>query len=218
MPIRTVQRIQVSVEPEVVALQCNVCGVEETVAEAGHLPYDMHVIQLGGGWGDKFPGDLETITFVVHGKCLEAWTETFKVPVDSRHTMGTVPPIPCTHSETGKAVIMQWGWLRDAEQPYFDPKIEDTYSLPHSDLLPAPGIYEHFKGNLYEVFDHGWDVNEPHEAYVVYRALYGDSQVFARPARMWAELVERAGYSGPRFKVKFQMDGAPVENKFRSPE
>lgn len=218
MPIRSVVRHKVSVESEVAALQCNVCGVEEGLREHGELPYDMHVIRLGGGWGDDFPGDLETITFVVHGKCLKAWAETFAVPVESRHAVGSVPPISCTHSETWKAVVLQWGWLRDADQPYVDPEIEDTYSLPHSDLIPAPGIYEHFKGGLYQVFDHGWDSIAPHEAYVVYQALYGESKIWARPARMWAMTVSQEGYWGPRFQIKYEVEGAPIENKFRTPE
>lgn len=218
MPIHTVTRHKVSIEEVVTALQCNVCGVVETVAEHNRLPYDMHIIRLSGGWGDDFPGDLETITFVVHGKCLQAWCDTFKVPVESRHSMGSVPPIPATHSETGEAMIMQWGWLRKASEEHRDLEIEDPYTLPHTDLLPNPGVYEHFKGNLYQVFDHGWDVNEPHEAYVVYRALYGDSKVFVRPARMWAEQVDRDGYSGPRFKLRYEMDGAPIENKYKEPE
>lgn len=217
MPIRTVVRHKVSVEEVVTALQCNVCGGEEAVEAHGHRPYDMHVIRLSGGWGDRFPGDCETITFVVHGKCLQAWCDTFKVPVESRHSMGSVPPIPCTHSETGEPMVMQWGWLRKASEEYFDPKIEDTYTLPYSDAIPAPEVYEHFKGKLYQVIDHGWDVNEPHEAYVVYRALYGDSKVWVRPVRMWAEQVDRDGYSGPRFKLKYEMDGAPIDNKFREP-
>jgi hypothetical protein len=217
MPIRTVTRHKVSIEPEIVALQCNVCGVEEPYVDR-RPPYDMHVISVSGGWGDKFPGDCETITFVVHGKCLEAWTETFKLPVESRHRMGPVPPIPCTHSETGEAMIMQWGWLRKASENHFEPEIEDLYTLPHTNLLPKPGVYEHFKGGLYHVFNHGWDVSEPHEAYVVYQALYGESQVWVRPARVWAEQVERDGYSGPRFKVMYEMEGAPMENKYREPE
>jgi len=223
MPIHTVARHKVSVEEVVTALQCNVCGVVEPRREDGVLPNDMHAIRLSGGWGDNYPGDMETLTFVVHGTCLRAWTSTFQVEPESKHSMGTVPPIPCTHSETGEAMILQWGWMRKASEPFHDPKIEDPYSLPHTDQIPgngivACGIFEHFKGRLYQVIDHGWDVNEPHEAYVVYRALYGDSTVFARPARMWSEQVDRDGYSGPRFRLKYGVDGAPSDNKFKEPE
>jgi hypothetical protein len=166
MPIRRVHRPVVTVEPEIVALQCNVCGVEEPRQANGELPYDLHVVELGGGWGDGFPGDLETIAFVVHGRCLKAWCDTFRIPVETRHTVGSLPSVHAIHSETGMPVILQWGWVRDAESPYVDPDIADPYDLPHSDCIPKPGIYRHFKGNLYEVFDHGWDTEAPHEAYV----------------------------------------------------
>ena len=203
MPIRRVHRPVVTVEPEIVALQCNVCGVEEPRQVGGELPYDLHVVELGGGWGDDFPGDLETITFVVHGRCLKAWCDTFRIPVETRHAVGNVPPVHAIHSETGKFVILQWGWVRDAERPFVEPGIgaDDTYELPYSDCIPAPGIYEHFKGMLYEAFAHGWDTEAPHEAYVVYRALYGDSLVYARPARIWSETVSshNGNNTGPRF-------------------
>jgi hypothetical protein len=175
----------VKVEPEVVALQCNVCG-EEGLKTGMSWPEDMHVFEVAGGYADSFPSDLETLTFVVHGKCLKAWADTFKVPVDSRHSMSP-RSVPATHSETGKAVIFEYGWLRDAEQPFVFSEVANPYDFPGSDSLPPVGIYKHFKGLLYEVLDHGWDVNAPHDAYVIYRALYGESKVWARPARMWVE-------------------------------
>ena len=61
-----------------------------------------------------------------------------------------------------------------------------------------PGIYQHFKGNRYEllfVASH----SETLEPMVVYRALYGEGGIWVRPAAMWTEHVERDGYSGPRF-------------------
>ena len=36
---------------------------------------------------------------------------------------------------------------------------------------------------------------------VVYRALYGEQGLWVRPASMWAERIERDGYSGPRFSL-----------------
>lgn len=61
-----------------------------------------------------------------------------------------------------------------------------------------PGVYRHFKGNLYQllfVAKH----SETLEDMVVYRALYGQRGVWVRPAAMWNETVERDGYKGPRF-------------------
>ncbi len=60
------------------------------------------------------------------------------------------------------------------------------------------GKYRHFKGNEYEVLFIAHH-SETMEDMVVYRALYGDGDVFVRPASMWDETVKRDGYEGKRF-------------------
>lgn len=60
------------------------------------------------------------------------------------------------------------------------------------------GKYRHFKGNEYEalyIAKH----SETQEAMVVYRALYGNGEVWVRPAAMWNQTVERDGKSFQRF-------------------
>ena len=61
-----------------------------------------------------------------------------------------------------------------------------------------PGIYRHFKGNLYELIGIAKH-SETLEPMVVYRALYGEGGLWVRPASMWSEIVEKEGYRGPRF-------------------
>ena len=61
------------------------------------------------------------------------------------------------------------------------------------------GIYEHFKGNTYEVLAVALH-SETQEPMVVYRALYGEYGLWVRPAAMWCETVDRGGYHGPRFR------------------
>ena len=61
------------------------------------------------------------------------------------------------------------------------------------------GIYEHYKGNRYELL-HVAKHSETLEKMVVYRALYGSGEVWVRPANMWNETVEVNGMSVPRFK------------------
>ena len=61
-----------------------------------------------------------------------------------------------------------------------------------------PGRYRHFKGKEYEVLFLATH-SETGETMVVYRALYGNWDFWVRPASMWTEMVERDGYSGPRF-------------------
>ena len=61
-----------------------------------------------------------------------------------------------------------------------------------------PGLYRHFKGNLYRLL-YVAKHSETLEDMVVYQALYGEMGIWVRPASMWNEHVERDDYSGPRF-------------------
>ena len=62
-----------------------------------------------------------------------------------------------------------------------------------------PGIYQHFKGNRYEVIGMA-NHSETMEPMVVYRALYGEHGLWVRPAAMWNEIVDKPNYQGPRFR------------------
>lgn len=61
------------------------------------------------------------------------------------------------------------------------------------------GIYEHYKGKKYEVIGIAKH-SETLEELVVYRALYGENQLWVRPIKMFREEVEIAGKKIPRFK------------------
>lgn len=61
-----------------------------------------------------------------------------------------------------------------------------------------PGIYRHFKGKEYRLIGVA-SHSETLEPMVVYQALYGEGGLWARPAAMWNEHVEREDYQGPRF-------------------
>lgn len=50
------------------------------------------------------------------------------------------------------------------------------------------GRYRHYKGNEYEVISTAKH-SETLEDMVVYRALYGEGQIWVRPAYMWNENV-----------------------------
>jgi len=65
-------------------------------------------------------------------------------------------------------------------------------------LSIEPGIYQHFKGQRYEVLAVGKHT-ETEEPLVFYRMLYGDYSFWARPLAMFDEEIERDGYKGPRF-------------------
>lgn len=61
-----------------------------------------------------------------------------------------------------------------------------------------PGLYQHFKGAMYRVM-HLAHHSETEEPLVIYRALYGEKGVWARPLSMFTETVERDGELKPRF-------------------
>ncbi len=61
------------------------------------------------------------------------------------------------------------------------------------------GIYKHYKGNKYELLYIARH-SETLEDMVVYKALYGDGDIWVRPASMWDEMVEIDGKAVPRFK------------------
>ena len=66
-------------------------------------------------------------------------------------------------------------------------------------MLHIGAKYRHYKGNLYEVVGVARH-SETLEEMVVYRALYGDGEIWVRPAEMWDETVERDGKVFKRFE------------------
>ncbi len=61
------------------------------------------------------------------------------------------------------------------------------------------GIYEHYKGNRYELIGTA-NHSETLEKMVVYKALYGEGDIWVRPLYMWNEEVEVMGKRVPRFR------------------
>lgn len=61
------------------------------------------------------------------------------------------------------------------------------------------GKYRHFKGNEYEVIAIAKH-SETLEEMVVFKALYGDGDIWVRPAKMWDETIERDGKTFKRFE------------------
>ncbi len=70
------------------------------------------------------------------------------------------------------------------------------------ELVPeeiTKGRYRHFKGNEYEVVDFAKD-SETTETMVIYRALYGERELWVRPYKMFQEIIERDGKKMRRFE------------------
>jgi len=62
-----------------------------------------------------------------------------------------------------------------------------------------PGRYRHYKGKDYEVLGTARH-SETEEAFVVYRALYGERGLWVRPEAMFTEEVTVDGRRVPRFQ------------------
>ncbi len=91
---------------------------------------------------------------------------------------------------------------------------EDDMRIPATENTPSPtqekepelvpeeivkGKYRHFKGNEYEVIDFAKD-SETTELMVIYRALYGEHDLWVRPYKMFQEIIERDGKKMRRFE------------------
>ena len=62
-----------------------------------------------------------------------------------------------------------------------------------------PGLYRHFKGNMYRVL-YTAKHSETMEDMVVYQALYGDMGIWVRPRAMFCEEIVRDGKTFVRFE------------------
>lgn len=73
------------------------------------------------------------------------------------------------------------------------------------------GIYQHYKGNQYEVMDIALN-SETQEKMVIYRALYGNFELWVRPLQMFLEYVEISNKQIPRFKFISGIDSKEIES------
>lgn len=71
--------------------------------------------------------------------------------------------------------------------------------MTNTEIRPGQ-IWRHFKGGVYRVL-YLAKHSETGEDLVIYTKNGGDGTVWARPASMWLETVERDGKSQPRFEL-----------------
>ena len=63
-----------------------------------------------------------------------------------------------------------------------------TYKCNAENLMLKKGIYQHYKGQLYQVL-HVATHSETQEKLVVYQCLYGDYSIWVRPLDMFKERI-----------------------------
>lgn len=71
-------------------------------------------------------------------------------------------------------------------------------------MIKIKGIYKHFKGDYYIVEDIAIN-SETNEKMVIYRALYGENTLYARPYDLFISKVDKEKYPNVSQEYRFEL-------------
>lgn len=81
---------------------------------------------------------------------------------------------------------------------------ERTRDEPYGERCVRHGVYRHFKGGLYVLEEIAYDADTQGRV-VLYRALYGEHRLWARPFEDFFAELDRAKYPQAQQKYRFEL-------------
>lgn len=78
--------------------------------------------------------------------------------------------------------------------------------------IKVHGVYKHFKGDSYIVEGIATH-SETREQYVIYRALYGENNLYIRPYEMFMSKVDKNKYPNVKQEYRFELQNIESKNK-----
>ncbi|MEE0945858.1 MAG: DUF1653 domain-containing protein [Acutalibacteraceae bacterium] len=150
-----------------------------------------------GGWRPKFKEGLRYFDTV-------AQATRVKCPVNMEIRLGdyVCPPSTTVTLYNAFNCYKHMTVVQSGTHSYVPPEREEfhlIYDPENPDVQVKKGKYRHFKGNEYEVIYTGFD-SESCEKVVVYKALYGQGDIWVRPEYMFREKIFKNGEFINRFE------------------